>query len=307
MPFRKANGLARAYYKLKKLIPNDHGMVSTPPHSTTLQALKMSAIQMIIANIQSLNEADRAQVLGHFNKSAPLASNAQPKEAGATKDLEKKQNANKGRATCYADFAKKVMDEQKDAITAFKLANPELKGAHLSFVGTYKKDHAEEFATFEAAWKLAHPKEEAAPKPEVVAENAEPVDAKLSKRRVMSDEQKAKMKAGRELAKAKKYAEKVTQLPISPAFGAPMVDPVAEPVAEPVSLKKRGPKRLDSMTPEELAKHNAKKAERQAKKALGAAMDKAAGRPTVDTDTGSELSAISVPSARSGSPKLKDE
>jgi len=121
----------------------------------------MSAIQMIIANIQSLNEADRAQVLGHFKKSVPIASNAQPKEVGATKDAEKKQNANKGRATCYADFAKKVMEEQKDAIAAFKLANPELKGAHLSFVANYKKEHAEEFTAFETAWKLTHPKEEA--------------------------------------------------------------------------------------------------------------------------------------------------
>lgn len=294
----------------------------------------MSAIQMIIANIQSLNEVDRAQVLGHFSKSVPAP--VVPKEVGATKDAEKKQNANKGRATCYADFAKKVMDEQKDAIAAFKLANPELKGAHLSFVGAYKKDHPEEFATFETAWNLAHPKEEAPkkeakkeaskkePKNEVVLV-AEPVAEKP--KRVMTEEQKAKMKAGREAAKAKKTAEvdqtvanieatveaKVlagasakAAAEIALAMAAELMGhgEVPEPVAAPVQqVKKRGPKKLEDMTPEERAKHDAKKAERQAKKAA----DKAAGRPTVDTDTGSDVSAPSVPSARSASPKQKAE
>ncbi len=282
---------------------------------------------MIIANIQSLNDAERAQVLGHFAKSTPLASNAQPKEVGATKDAEKKQNANKGRATCYADFAKKVMEEQKDAIAAFKLANPELKGAHLSFVGTYKKDHAEEFTAFETAWKLAHPKEEV-PKNEVMPEveapksDAESVDAKP--KRVMTDEQKAKMKAGREAAKAKKAAaldQTVAKIEatveaevlagvatkeaarVAVSMAAELMGHGEVPEEQPVQqVKKRGPKKLEAMTPEERAKHDAKKAERQAKKAA----DKAAGRPTVDTDdssaTGSDVSA-----PRSASPKQKAE
>jgi hypothetical protein len=286
---------------------------------------------MIIANIQSLNEVDRAQVLGHFSKNT--VAPAKDATVGATKDAEKKKNANKGRATCYADFAKKVMEEQKDAIAAFKLANPELKGAHLSFVGTYKKDHAEEFTAFETAWKLAHPKEEA-PKNEVVVEKAKPeveapksdaesVDAKP--KRVMTDEQKAKMKAGREAAKAKKAAQvDQTVAKIEATVEAEVLAGVAAkeaarvavsmaaelmghgevPEEQPVQqVKKRGPKKLEAMTPEERAKHDAKKAERQAKKAA----DKAAGRPTVDTDTGSDVSAPSVPSARSASPKQKAE
>ena len=272
----------------------------------------MSAIQMIIANIQSLNEVDRAQVLGHFSKSAPAP--VVPKEVGATKDAEKKQNANKGRATCYADFAKKVMDEQKEAIAAFKLANPDLKGAHLSFVGAYKKDHPEEFTAFETAWKLAHPKEEA-PKNEVVlvaepvseAPKAEPVAEKP--KRVITEEQKAKMKAGREAALAKKAADAVRVVAVSTMaelMGHGEVPNEIAVLAAKPELKKRGPKKLDAMTPEELTKHNAKKAERQAKKASGSAMDKAAGRPTVDTDdssaTGSEGSA-----PRSASPKQKAE
>ena len=263
---------------------------------------------MIIANIQSLSEVDRAQVLGHFSKSAPAP--VVTKEVGATKDAEKKQNANKGRATCYADFAKKVMEEQKDAIAAFKLANPDLKGAHLSFVGTYKKDHPEEFTAFETAWKLAHPKEEA-PKNEVVLV-AEPVAEapKAEKpKRVITEEQKAKMKVGREAALAKKAADAARVVAVSMAAElmghGEVPDEIAVLMATPEAkpeLKKRGPKKLDAMTPEERAKHDAKKAERQAKKAA----DKAAGRPAVDTDdssaTGSESSA-----PRSASPKQKAE
>ena len=165
----------------------------------------MSAIQMIIANIEKLNDTDRAQVLGHFAKSAPL------KEAGSTKELKKKENANKGKPTCYGDFCKRIMEEQKDALAAFKLANPELKGAHLIFVGAYKKDHMEEYAIFEAAWKLAHPKLAVEPSSasdsEPLAEAGEVIMPNEKPKRVMSDEQKAKMKAGREAAAAKRLQE----------------------------------------------------------------------------------------------------
>ena len=274
---------------------------------------------MIIANIQSLNDAERAQVLSHF-AAAPAKTATPLKDVGSAKDLEpKKQNANKGRPTCHGDFVKKILEEQKDAAAAYKLENPEQKGSHLVFVANYKKEHAEEFAAFEAAWKEAHPKAEPAPKAVAapVADDeatvaSEPVAAvaEAKPKRVMTDEQKAKMKAGREAAKAKKTADAARVVAVSMAaelmghgevpddIAALMATPEAKP-----ELKKRGPKKLEDMTPEERAKHDAKKAERQAKKAA----DKAAGRPTVDTDTGSEVSAPSVPSARSTSPKLKDE
>lgn len=283
----------------------------------------MSAIQMIIANIQSLNDTERAQVLSHF--AATPAKAATPlKDVGANKDLEaKKQNANKGRPTCHGDFVKKILEEQKDAAAAYKLENPEQKGSHLVFVANYKKQHAEEFAAFEAAWKEAHPKAEPAPKavaqpvavaaPVPVADDAATVASEpaveTKAKRVMTDEQKAKMKAGREAAAAKKLAEKAAA-EVAVAMAAELMGhgevPEAEAVAAPEpdqKLKKRGPKKLEDMTPEERTKHDAKKAERQAKKAA----DALAGKPTVDTDTGSEVSAPSVPSARSASPKLKGE
>jgi hypothetical protein len=277
----------------------------------------MSAIQMIIANIQSLNDTDRAQVLSHFAKSAVPAPKS---DTGPTKSLEvKKQNANKGRPTCHGDFVKKILEEQKDAAAAFKEANKEMKGAHLIFVANYKKEHAEQFTAFEVAWKEAHPKVEAAPaavaEDDVATVASEPV-AEAKPKRVITDEQKAKMKAGREASanakKAKKEADAARVVAVSMAaelmghgeapddIAVLMATPEAKPEQQ---VKKRGPKKLDAMTPEELAKHNAKKAERQAKKAA----DKAAGRPTLDTDSGSDASAPSVPSARSASPKLKGE
>ena len=272
---------------------------------------------MIIANIQSLNDTDRAQVLSHFAKSAVPAPKS---DTGPTKSLEvKKQNANKGRPTCHGDFVKKILEEQKDAAAAFKEANKEMKGAHLIFVANYKKEHPEQFTAFEVAWKEAHPKVEAAPaavaEDDVATVASEPV-AEAKPKRVMTDEQKAKMKAGREASanakKAKKEADAARVVAVSMAaelmghgevpddIAVLMATPEAKPEQQ---VKKRGPKKLEAMTPEELAKHNAKKAERQAKKAA----DKAAGRPTLDTDSGSDASAPSVPSARSASPKLKDE
>jgi hypothetical protein len=64
----------------------------------------------------------------------------------------------KGGPTCHGDFTKKILSEKKDEVIAFKDANPEIKGAHLVYVANYKKEHAEDFAAFEAIWKEAHPK-----------------------------------------------------------------------------------------------------------------------------------------------------
>lgn len=291
------------------MISNGVGIVSTP----TREHYNMSAIQMIIANIQSLNDAERAQVLSHF-AATPAKTTAPLKDVGANKDLEaKKQNANKGRPTCHGDFVKKILEEQKDAAAAYKLENPEQKGSHLVFVANYKKEHAEEFTAFEVAWKEAHPKAEPAPKAEPLADDAATVASDVvpateaKTKRVITDEQKAKMKAGREAAAAKKLAEKAAA-EVAVAMAAELMGhgevPEAEAVATPdQKLKKRGPKKLEAMTAEELAKHEAKKAERQAKKVA----DALAGKPTVETDSGSDTSAPSVPSARPNSPKLKDE
>jgi hypothetical protein len=79
-------------------------------------------------------------------------------EPVATMGKVKKVSASKGQPTPYSDFAKKVMNEHKDDIEAFKLANPEQKGPRLVFVANYKKSHTDEYNAFLALWKKDHGK-----------------------------------------------------------------------------------------------------------------------------------------------------
>ena len=82
----------------------------------------------------------------------------------------------------------------------------------------------------------------------------------------LTEEHKAKLAAGRAAAKAKKEAAKAAEPAAEP-------EPAAAPAKEDgnestsSSQKKRGPKAKKDMTPEELAAHNKKVAERKAAKA----------------------------------------
>jgi len=262
----------------------------------------MSAIQMLIANLRSLNDTDRAAVLESFklepaqqklvtaNKavlenlaaagihppalggaaldglfSVGESENDEAPAAGGGGAAAKPESKKKGVPTVHGDFLKKICEEQKDAIAAFKAANPDQKGAHLVFVSAYKKEHAAEFEAFKSAWEAKKPVEAdppagvdaasvaalAAAVGDAAAEDlnlltgqqlrdiyhafqGKPGGLKTSSpgaastkellikaileqragtwqgsaaRAPLSDEQKAKMKAGREAAAAKKKAE----------------------------------------------------------------------------------------------------
>ena len=113
---------------------------------------------------------------------------------------------------------------------------------------------------------------------------AEPVLPEPKPKRTLSPEHLAKLKAGREAAKAKKLAStEATVTVTSPEVPRPSIEipeesimpeepvPVVEPVAEPVPVaveekKRRGPKKLADMTPEELLAHRLKVEERKAAK-----------------------------------------
>lgn len=164
----------------------------------------------------------------------------------------KKQNSNKGKPTCHGDFVKMICEKFKDEILAFKAENPEKKGAHLVFAANYKKEHADEVATFEAEWKEAHPTDAVSDASNTsVAEDASDANgsdangsATDKPKRTMSDEQKAKMKAGREAARAKKDAEKagiapVVATPVTVAAPAPIVTAPAPVVTAPVAEAKK--------------------------------------------------------------------
>jgi hypothetical protein len=73
----------------------------------------------------------------------------------------RKENSRKGQPTCYNAYVTKVTVERKDEFTAWKAENIDKKrGASLSFVAIYRKEHPEEYIEFEKAWKEAHPKSE---------------------------------------------------------------------------------------------------------------------------------------------------
>jgi hypothetical protein len=96
-------------------------------------------------------------------------------------------------------------------------------------------------------------------------------------KRVLSEEQKAKMKAGRDAAKAKKADGTVTaHVVVASSSGS---------VTSEGSAKKRGPKKLADMTPEERTAHDAKVAERKAKKTAASS----------DTETVAEAGEVIVP------------
>ena len=206
--------------------------------------------------MKTLSEVERSQVFAAFDSVGPIAPTSAPAEA-------KKPRANAGKPTCHGDFTKKILAEQKEAVSAFKLANPDMKGSHLTFVSVYKKEHPEEVEEFKKQWELEHPTD--APVAPVVPVATDGAETKA--KRVMSDEQKAKMKAGREASAAAKKATKDAEPVTEPV---PVAEPVqvTEPEAKP-EAKKRGPKKLTDMTPEELAIHEARKAERKAKKESG--------------------------------------
>ena len=125
----------------------------------------------------------------------------------------RKTPKNAGKPTAYGDFSSKIQKEHAEEIKAFKAANPEIKGAHFSYVGTYKKEHEDEYKAFLAEWEATHPKDDS------------PKDAEAS-------------------AEEKDVEEK----------------------SQTSSQKRRGPKKLSEMTPEELAKHKEAVAARKAKK-----------------------------------------
>ena len=153
----------------------------------------------------------------------------------------RKESSNKGKPTSHGDFTKKILAEQKEKIAEFKAEHPELKSAHLNFLKIYKEQNPQEYETFKAEWALAHPKEEsdAGSTTESVTEEtsgSEPVAEKP--KRTMSDEQKAKMKAGREASAAAKKAAKDVEAPVETEV--PVETEAKAPVAtKPVKKAKK--------------------------------------------------------------------
>lgn len=220
---------------------------------------------MLIANIQSLSDSERATVLTAFQSGS----------ANVVEPAVKKVNANKGKPTCYSDFVRMLSENRKDDIAAYKAANPDMKkGVTLTWCGIYKKEHVEEYAEFEKSWNELHPKPEVI-KPETV-EGAKP-------KRTISDEQKAAMKAGKEAKKALKATLAPVEAPIVAVAAEQPVAPIV-PVAPATPEKKGRKKDSELYTPEQLA---VVKAERAAKRAA----KKTSSKPGAGEDSGNSTDA----------------
>ena len=223
----------------------------------------MSAVQFIVKSIQDMSQVDRDAVFAAFAMAAPMAM-AAAKPA-------KKPRANAGKPSCHGAWTKLILDrfpkdsvEQKEFLAA-RIAAAErgemlytkdmakvktgkkqvgdamdakdaAVGAHMAFVGWWSEQHQAEQAEFKAAWELEHPKG-AATAASSAAENSD--DAAT-----VADEDDS-------------------AAPSSAVGGA---GSAAAPVAK-AEAKKRGPKKMADMTPEELAAAKAKRAENKAKKA----------------------------------------
>ena len=158
--------------------------------------------------------------------------------SSATGAKPKKPSARTGKPTAYGAFSSKIQKENAEEIKAFKEANPEMKGAHMAWVGKYKEEHPDIYEAFKSEWVAANPKPEA-PASGASSEEHAPADTKPKK--VLSPEHLAKLKAGREAKKAAKDLEKAAdeamakaELPISLL---PPATPEEKP-ANPVKSKK---------------------------------------------------------------------
>jgi hypothetical protein len=169
----------------------------------------------------------------------------------------RKPSSNKGKPTARGDFTKKITAECADDFAAYKEANPDLKGPHLSWYKHYIDEHKEEYEAFKAAWALEHPKESsegAEGETESTdgghaggADSAESAEATAAKpKKVLSPEHLAKMKAGREAKLAEKKAAK-DLLEAAAKSGAPIALPQSEapePAAAATPAKMKGPKKV---------------------------------------------------------------
>ena len=188
-------------------------------------------------------------LLGLQSTSGAVTGSSKTKAVKVKKTkAEKKPSKRAGLPTVLGDYTKSLLLAHPEELKAFKDANPDRKGAHLVFVSEYRKSHPEEWKEFETTWKLAHPKVDtvAADTGSVsgdsaVASVAEDSTTPEKPKRVVSDEQKAKMKAGREAAKAKRDAEKAAGETVAKDETAPVAAEEKKAKKEVKKAKKAEP------------------------------------------------------------------
>jgi len=156
---------------------------------------------------------------------------------GGAKKQEKKQKRKSAPAGPWAAWTKKMLEENKEAVEAFKAAQEVKLGAHLKWISANK---------------------------------------------------------GKDTAEYKSFAEA-----FAPA-AAPEAEEVESVASEPSAVsaaKRRGPKKLADMTPEERAAHHAKIAARKAAKEAAKVAEEVAGKAAEETPVAVAPAVVAAPAA----------
>jgi len=299
-------------------------LVGTPPENNsttinTINTIKMS-ITLTAEMFAKLDDKTKVAVLALV--AAPVAIVEKPKKTLSPEHIAAmKAGREKKAAEAYeamtpeqkaehdAKKAKVVVKKVKVAAVAPAMAAPVPMAAPVAV--------AAPVPIVEKPKKIISPEHLAAMKAGREKKEAEAYEAMTPEQKAQHDAKKAKAAAKKATASAKKA--------VAPAV-APVVAPVVA-VAVPVptdgsisdsassssgSAKKRGPKKLDDMTHEERAKHDAKIAERKAKKEamtpeekLADAMKKAAAKAAREKKAA--VKAAEVPMRAASPPKEKAE
>ena len=183
------------------------------PKMSSLSLTTLSLTELL--NQRSMIDAEIAKQTGGASVVATESSKGKK---------EKKPSSRSGKPTSWSAFSSMLQKEHAEDIKAYKAANPDLKSAHLKWVGDYKLSHLEEYETFKTKFEAENPKTTVTEVTTVTeGEGTTEPSTKEKAKRVLSPEHLAKLKAGREASRAKKQEEKNKE--------------VAEAVAEaPVSL-----------------------------------------------------------------------
>jgi hypothetical protein len=165
--------------------------------------------------------------------------------------------------------------------------------------------------------KIISPEHLAAMKAGREKKEAEAYEAMTPEQKAQHDAKKAKAAAKKATASAKKAVAAVVAPVVAPVVAVAVPVPTDGSISDSASsssgsAKKRGPKKLDDMTPEERAKHDAKIAERKAKKEamtpeekLADAMKKAAAKAAREKKAA--VKAAELPMRAASPPKEKAE
>jgi len=210
------------------------------PKMTSLSLSTLSLTDLL--NHRSMIDAEIAKQTGGASVVATESSKGKDKK-------EKKPSSRSGKPTSWSAFSSMLQKKHAEDIKAYKTANPELKSAHLKWVGDYKDAHAEEYEAFKTKFEAENPKTTVT-EVTTVSEAQQGTEGTTEKpKRVLSPEHKAKMQAGRKVASAKKQEEKnkevaeaVADAPVSLTVPVALTQPVTEPVTavltEPAPKKK---------------------------------------------------------------------